>query len=296
MARSLDTITIARGIIIATGWTSGWAPKIIYKGRRLKSSIQLVERPDVVQAFGPKAARWGFQIAAATDTPEPAPQDVAIRFGRSDVVPLCQTTDTAYDALFHRFVGLVGERGGSLLEIGSRARSGNVYRTLFPPGIAYTGLDVMAGPNVDVVGDAHHLSRALDRTFDFAFSISVFEHLLMPWKAAIELNKVLNEGGLIYMRSHQTWPLHETPWDFWRFSDNAWRGLFNRHTGFEVVDTEMGLEGLVAPNFSGQGAIAALDRQRVFLSSGCLARKVAKPLVEWDAEIASVYDVNYDHA
>ncbi|ACA18025.1 Methyltransferase type 11 [Methylobacterium sp. 4-46] len=296
MGRALDTFTIARGIVIASGWTTGRRPRILYDGRPLASAFQAIERPDVVAAFGKRAARWGFRLAAVTTLPEPDPERVAIRFGFRDVVPLTAYADRNRGRLLPKFVDLVAERGGSLLEIGARARSGHVYRTLFPASVAYTGMDILAGPNVDVVGDAHHLSRVLDRRFDFAFSVSVFEHLLMPWKAALELNRVLTDGGLAYIGSHQAWPLHEAPWDFWRFSDNAWRGLFNRHTGFEVVETEMGLEGFTVPSFSGAGPIAGIDRQPAFLSSSCLVRKVAPPAVSWDAEVAEIYDLHYSHA
>jgi SAM-dependent methyltransferase len=296
MGRAVDTFTVVRGAVVAVGWTSGGTPRILYDGKRVSAVRQSVRRQDLIDAFGPKAAAWGFTLAGVTEVPDPDPAKLAIRFARNDVVPLADLSGRDYGRLFQQFIARVAERGGSLLEIGSRARSGHVYRTAFPAEVEYVGLDVMAGPNVDVVGDAHHLSRHLDRSFDFAFSISVFEHLLMPWKAAIELNRVLNPGGLAYIHSHPAWPLHELPWDFWRFSDNAWRGLFNRHTGFEVVETEMGLEGLIAANFSGPGPVHGLDRQRTFLASGCLVRKVAAPAVDWAADVAEVYDLNYSHA
>jgi len=36
--------------------------------------------------------------------------------------------------------------------------------------------------------------------------------------------------------------MHETPWDFWRFSDTSWNSLFNCYTGFRVLDTFLGVE------------------------------------------------------
>ncbi|WP_407519408.1 methyltransferase domain-containing protein [Methylobacterium oryzisoli] len=296
MGRAIDTFTVIRGGVVAVGWTSGGTPDLLYEGRAVKAAVQRVRRQDLIDAFGEKAARWGFTLAGVAPVPEPAPDRLALRFSRRDVVPLADLAGKDYGGLFQKFIGLVAARGGSVIEIGSRARSGHVYRTAFPATIDYVGVDVLDGPNVDVVGDAHHLSRFTDRRFDFAFSISVFEHLLMPWKAAIELNKVLTEGGLAYIHSHPAWPLHEMPWDFWRFSDRAWHGLFNRHTGFEVMETEMGIEGLIAPNYASAGPANGLDRQRTFLASGCLVRKVAAPQVEWAAEVAEVYDLGYDHA
>ena len=69
-------------------------------------------------------------------------------------------------------------------------------------------MHIAAGPNVDVIGDAHHLSRFLNGHFDFVFFIAVFEHPLIPWKVAIEMNKVMTKGGLACAGR---WPRLPTP-------------------------------------------------------------------------------------
>jgi ubiquinone/menaquinone biosynthesis C-methylase UbiE len=52
-----------------------------------------------------------------------------------------------------------------------------------------------------VVGDAHPITEALgSRRFDAVFSLFTFEHLLMPWQVAGEINRVLKPGGLLYVR------------------------------------------------------------------------------------------------
>jgi hypothetical protein len=71
------------------------------------------------------------------------------------------------------------------------------------------------------------------------YSLTVLEHLLMPWRFAAELNRVLEMDGLIFHATHQTWPVHAAPNDFYRFSDEALRFLFGPEAGFEVIDTHM---------------------------------------------------------
>jgi hypothetical protein len=66
------------------------------------------------------------------------------------------------------------------------------------------------------------------------------EHLAAPWIVAIEINRVLASGGLVYHQTHQTWPMHAAPNDFWRFSDEALRHLFGATFGFEVIAAAMG--------------------------------------------------------
>jgi hypothetical protein len=137
---------------------------------------------------------------------------------------------------------------------------------------------------VDVVTDLHLLSDSVHIRYDFAFSVSAFEHLLMPWKVAIELNKVLVTGGLAFIQSHPAWPLHDEPWDYFRFSRDAWNGLFNVHTGFEILDSAYGIEGRVVPVAAESGVLQDLDLRKTYLASACLVRKVSESLVDWNCD------------
>lgn len=183
-----------------------------------------------------------------------------------------------------------------MLEIGSRDRSGSSYRNWFSDISEWVGLDVMAGPGVDVVGDAHHLSRHVSGTFDFAFSMAVFEHLLMPWKVAIEMSHVLKPGGKALIISHAGWPLHEEPWDFWRFSRQAWSGIFNEHTGFKVIDAQYQYPARIAPDYIAGPDMASMSQGVTYLLSGCLVEKICEAKVEWDAEASEIYNLQYSYA
>src|SRR5260370_31340791 len=109
-------------------------------------------------------------------------------------------------------------------------------------------MDIRSGPNGDRVGDARDIAAVVgERRFNAVFSVSVFEHLLMPWKAVLEINRVLDPGGFVYVATHQSLPMHDEPRDFWRFSDRAWTALFNAATGFELLDTAMGQRAAIVP-------------------------------------------------
>ena len=183
-------------------------------------------------------------------------------------------------------------RRPTMLDIGGRARS-QVQRSEMFPECDVTVLDIVADPGVDVVGDAHELSRYFPAdSFDFAMSVSVFEHLLMPWRAAVELNRVLRPGGVVLVHTHQTLGMHDMPWDFWRFSDNAWSGLFNRYTGFEVMKTDLSRFLHIIPAVVAE-PIIAFENAGGFECSTVMVRKTGPALVDWPVPLADVVNTSY---
>lgn len=181
----------------------------------------------------------------------------------------------------------------SVVDIGGRARSGvSRKNNYFDKEV--TVVDIVSAPDVDFVADAHDLGAALDegRMFDAFISIATFEHLIMPWKAAIEINRILKPGGVGLVVSHQTLGLHEVPWDFYRYSDVGWRGIFNVATGFEVLDSGLSKRAMILPlewaaqSDNAEGAVG-------YLQSGVVVRKTGEPLVSWPVATADLIDSHY---
>lgn len=199
-----------------------------------------------------------------------------------------------YFQSWENFVRLLGQLpSGTVLELGSRARSAVTRRHRIPEQLNYVGVDVMAGPNVDVVADAHELAGVLgEETFVAAFSTSVFEHLAMPWKVVLELNRVLVCGGLVYTATHQTFPLHDEPWDFWRYSQHTWPCLFNPATGFEVLETAVGEPARVHPCRTTE-LTRDLPLNPAWLGSACIAKKISGTALTWPVSMATVATTTY---
>jgi hypothetical protein len=99
---------------------------------------------------------------------------------------------------------------------------------------------------------------------------------------------------LVFSHSHQTWPLHDAPWDFWRFSQDSWHGLYNRHTGFEMVKVKHAQPAFLSPAYMSL-PLVGMDRGICYMGSNCIARKVGEPEVAWEAEIDGIYDLGYNH-
>lgn len=185
----------------------------------------------------------------------------------------------------------------NVLEIGSRARSGISRRNLFPASCNYTGFDIVAGENVTAVGDAHELSRILPNNhFDIVFSVSVWEHLSMPWRVSLELNKVMRIGGIAMINTHQSWPSHEEPWDYFRFSDYSWDALFNKDTGFEIVTRGTGIPCVMgASQFHPSIHACRVDWHYGYLATRCVAKKIGESSLAWPVDPHLISKGNYPH-
>ena len=296
----IDTCSVFRNTVFVSGWSEAGIPSIIYAGQQMESHNDPVVRHDLITHFGEGSECWGFNITAIIPFPSLQHSEITLRFkdGTNVEFPgskFRSAQDAALGEMSARFTQAT-KRGGRALEIGSRARSGNSYRHMVHDSVDYVGLDITAGENVDVVGDAHHLSRYVQGRFDFIFSISVFEHLLMPWMVSLEMNKVMNIGGLALIQSHPAWPLHEEPWDFWRFSKDAWYGLFNVHTGFRLIDSQYGMGARIVSDFAAGGSVQGLDAFPTYHLSACLVEKIGDAKVSWEADAGEVYDLHYSHA
>ena len=180
-----------------------------------------------------------------------------------------------------RFMEAVnGKPGARVLDIGGRARSRIDRSTAFTSGECVV-LDILAGDNVDVVGDAHALDRYFPAdSFDAVLSVSVFEHLMMPWAVIPQINHVLRPGGIALISTHQTLGMHDMPWDFWRLSDTAWDALFNRHTGFEIIERAMDGEQFILPFLLRANKMDA-EKAAGYESSAVLVRKIGPCAMQW---------------
>lgn len=302
---SIERFSHFRGRLFVEGWAFHRAKRIVKVQVRLPGG-ELIgtsgygqPSPDVESDHGEAARSCRFSVEVPVEDPNLA-KDAALVFGlskRQTVTIEDLKVELGLDpfhALFARFVDTVREsRSPTIVEIGSRARSGNVNTEWVPEGARYVGFDVAIGPNVDVVGDAHELSSYFPPdSVDFVFSISTFEHLAMPWKVSLEMNKVMKRGSLAYVGSHQTWPLHEEPWDFWRFSSHTWPAIFNDATGFEVLEAAMGERASVVADVL-HGPTAGLDAQPAFLGSSVIVRKSGSSALSWDVSSSRVTEDRY---
>jgi hypothetical protein len=174
------------------------------------------------------------------------------------------------------YLGSIGGRRPRVLEIGSREVTGLSTARQDYADADYVGFDYYPGRNVDVDGDVHRLSSYFqpEEKFDLVFSFASFEHFAMPWVVALEIAKMMNIGGILYIRTHFSFGAHERPWNFFQFSDMGLRVLFSSALGFQCL--EAGMSNPIVGRFSGL-AEKSLRYQPVwglYCGSEYLGRKV----------------------
>jgi SAM-dependent methyltransferase len=117
--------------------------------------------------------------------------------------------------------------GLSVLDVGSYNVNGTFRPLIESRGWQYTGLDQVAGPNVDVVAVAPFVFPFVDDSFDVVISGSTMEHVTAIWRWIPELVRVLAPGGFLAIHTHWSFPEHRYPLDCFRILPDGMRYLFD---------------------------------------------------------------------
>jgi len=120
-------------------------------------------------------------------------------------------------------------------DVGSYDFTGS-YRPLFDaPLWSYHGIDLTAGPNVDVVLESPYKFPFADEHFDVLVSGQAFEHVKFFWLTWMEMVRTLKSGGFIFLIAPSRGPEHRYPVDCWRFYPDGFRALAE-YGGIECLE------------------------------------------------------------
>lgn len=123
---------------------------------------------------------------------------------------------------------------GKVLDIGCGNKP---YENLLPASVTeYTGCDVVQSSEnvVDIICEATNIPVG-NNEYDTVVSTQTIEHVYDHKKMLFEACRVLKPSGVIILSGPMYWPLHEEPYDFYRFTKHGLKALLNE-TGFEVLE------------------------------------------------------------
>lgn len=102
--------------------------------------------------------------------------------------------------------------------------------------VNYQSLNIKGELRSSIEGDICEYNTHIDdNSFDFVISKDVFEHILEPWSAAVEMNRIANNGGYIIVIVPFAWRYHPVPYDTFRYSHTALRYLFEHKGGVKHI-------------------------------------------------------------
>lgn len=103
---------------------------------------------------------------------------------------------------------------------------------------------------LDFASSDYHQSHKLDLTWDgkiipldaasidTVFMTEVLEHVHKPGEMLREVRRVLKPGGIVFLTVPFTWPMHELPYDYHRFTPIALRAYLEE-AGFDVKGIQL---------------------------------------------------------
>ena len=91
----------------------------------------------------------------------------------------------------------------------------------------FIGCDMREGPGVDVILDLHSINLH-SSSVGTVLLLETLEHVEYPHKALDEIFRILKPGGLLIMSSCLNFPIHDHPYDYWRYIPEAFKSLLKR--------------------------------------------------------------------
>jgi SAM-dependent methyltransferase len=114
-----------------------------------------------------------------------------------------------------------------IYEFGSLQVSGQEgYADLRPffIGKKYVGADMRKGPGVDEIHDLYNINLSPE-SVGTVLILDTLEHVEFVREAIKEAYRILKKDGVLVISSVMNYPIHDHPYDYWRFTPESFRSL-----------------------------------------------------------------------
>jgi len=86
------------------------------------------------------------------------------------------------------------------------------------------GADMREGLGVDVLLNLHDIDLPSE-SVGAVLCLDTLEHVEYPHMALEEIHRILKPGGIAVISSVMNFPIHDYPYDYWRFTPEAFRSI-----------------------------------------------------------------------
>ena len=177
-----------------------------------------------------------------------------------NVLLKCDTIDAATERY-----GLVG---GRILNVGSK----NIRL-----GSNSINFDLVPGPAIDVVGDAHELDRHFpEASFDTVVLSAVLQYCADPPRVIQQVHRLLKPSGMLLLDAPFLQPYCPDGLDLWRFSADGLRSLCKKH--FEIIEVNPSFTTGSSLAFVIQRALTSRKNRFLTAATGWLVTLIVYPL------------------
>ncbi len=85
----------------------------------------------------------------------------------------------------------------------------------------YDIMDIVSRPDITILADIQNCPEIANNTYDVIVCTQVLEHIANPFKAVIELHRILKPGGKLLLSVPAAFPYHAVPNDYWRYTRDS---------------------------------------------------------------------------
>lgn len=146
---------------------------------------------------------------------------------------------TTYEMMTDFVRKYIGEKKKLYIcDVGSYDANGT-FKLLFKKQ-KYFGLDIIEGPNVDIVSKYLYNYPLVDESFDVVVSASTIEHVQDMYKWILELKRITKKKGLICIIAPSFFRTdHKHPFDCWRIYSDGMIFLLKEVAGLKLLKIKM---------------------------------------------------------
>lgn len=179
--------------------------------------------------------------------------------------------------LVHKYLSGSTSKPLNIIDIGSYDVNGSYKQFFLHPEWKYTGVDLAAGPNVDVVLESPYRLPFDSFSVDVIVSGQAFEHVEYFWCSWLEMVRVLRPGGHIFLLAPSRGPEHRYPQDCWRFYPDAYRALA-KYASVELLHVSTDWEPHPSEDSAAWGDTVGVFRQPPLSGMQMLRRRLMQQL------------------